>query len=62
VGLDLGEAAALTLAAEIHADAVLIDERRGHDVAVQLGLRTIGILGSCCGRKLPAFFPLWSLC
>jgi predicted nucleic acid-binding protein len=28
VGLDLGEAAALTLAAEIHADAVLIDERR----------------------------------
>lgn len=44
-GLDIGEAAALSLAVEIHADAVLIDERRGHEVAVQLGLRTIGLLG-----------------
>jgi uncharacterized protein len=37
VGLDSGEAAALSLAVEIHADAVLIDERRGYEVAVQLG-------------------------
>ena len=44
-GLDIGEAAALSLAVEICADAVLIDERRGHEVAVQLGLRTIGVLG-----------------
>jgi uncharacterized protein len=44
-GLDPGEAAALSLAVEIHADAVLVDERRGHEVALQLGLRTIGVLG-----------------
>ena len=44
-GLDAGEAAALSLAVEIHADAVLIDERRGHEIATRLGLRTIGILG-----------------
>ena len=44
-GLDAGEAAALSLAVEIHADAILVDERRGHEVAIQLGLQTIGILG-----------------
>jgi hypothetical protein len=44
-GLDIGEAAALSLAVEIHADAVLIDERRGHEVALQLGLHPIGLLG-----------------
>jgi predicted nucleic acid-binding protein len=44
-GLDVGEAAALSLAVEIHADAVLVDERRGHEVAVQLGLRVIGVIG-----------------
>ena len=43
-GLDAGETAALALAVEIHADAVLVDERRGHEVAIQLGLRTVGIL------------------
>jgi predicted nucleic acid-binding protein len=45
LGLDAGEAAALSLAVEIHADAILVDERRGHDVAVELGLMTIGVLG-----------------
>ena len=44
-GLDPGESAALALAVEIHADAILVDERRGHAVAIQLGLRTIGVLG-----------------
>jgi hypothetical protein len=43
--LHTGEIAALTLAIEIRADAVLIDERSGHAAARQLGIKTIGILG-----------------
>ena len=56
-GLDVGEAAALSLAVEIHADAVLIVERRGHDVALQLGLRTIGILGMLLRAKSAGILP-----
>lgn len=56
-GLDSGEAAALSLALEIHADAVLIDERRGYEVALQLGLRTIGILGILLRAKSAGFLP-----
>ena len=45
VGLDPGETAAIALAIEITADAILVDERRGHEVAIQLGLKAIGVLG-----------------
>lgn len=43
--LDIGEAEAIALAVEIHADQVLIDERRGRLVASRLNLRYTGILG-----------------
>jgi len=43
--LDPGEREAITLAAEIRADAVLIDEEAGRRVATALGLTTFGILG-----------------
>jgi predicted nucleic acid-binding protein len=43
--LDAGEAEALTLAEEIHADAVLIDETSGRNVAIRMGLRVLGTLG-----------------
>ncbi|HEY9661299.1 MAG TPA: DUF3368 domain-containing protein [Allocoleopsis sp.] len=43
--LDIGEAEAITLAIEIQADQVLIDERRGRLVASRLNLRYTGILG-----------------
>lgn len=42
--LDSGEEAALSLALQIHADAVLLDERRAYEVAQRLGLTPIGIL------------------
>jgi predicted nucleic acid-binding protein len=40
-----GESAALVLALEIKADAVLLDERLGHAAAGRLGLKVIGLLG-----------------
>ena len=55
IGLDPGEAAALALAVEIHADVVLLDERRGREAASQLGLRTIGILGLLLQAKSAGF-------
>lgn len=44
-GLDAGEAEAITLALEIRADAVLLDERLGASVARSRGLEVVGILG-----------------
>jgi predicted nucleic acid-binding protein len=43
--LDAGETAAIALGLSLAADALLIDEKLGRDVANRLGLRTIGILG-----------------
>jgi len=40
-----GEAEALALALEVHADAILIDEAAGRAAALQRGLATIGVLG-----------------
>ena len=43
--LAVGESAAIALCLGQHADALLIDETLGREVAAQLGVRTIGILG-----------------
>jgi predicted nucleic acid-binding protein len=43
--LDPGEAEAIALAQELHADWLLIDEADGRDEAARLGLRPVGTLG-----------------
>ena len=43
--LDEGEAAAILLAQELHADYLLMDETAGRAEAIQRGLRVLGLLG-----------------
>ncbi len=44
-GLGPGEAAAITLATELHADVLLMDDRRAVAAALQRGFAVIGTLG-----------------
>ena len=50
-GLDPGETAAIILAEKVHADALLIDERRGRVVAAARGIAVIGTLGIVAGAR-----------
>lgn len=43
--VDRGEAEAIALAEELHADHLLIDERKGRRLARQQGLPVLGLLG-----------------
>ena len=43
--LDRGEAESITLALELGADLVLLDEREGRRAATRLGLRVVGVVG-----------------
>src|SRR5438132_6421022 len=60
--LDVGESEAIALALEVHADLVLLDERKGRYIAKCLGLRYVGLLGVLVEAKhkqlLPAVKPI----
>ena len=43
--LDEGEAAAIALTIELHADLILIDEKQGRKIALENGLNIIGLMG-----------------
>jgi hypothetical protein len=55
--LDLGEIAAIALALEIEADAVLIDEADGRRAARQVGLTTIGVVGILVRARMAGLLP-----
>ncbi|HIK57112.1 MAG TPA: DUF3368 domain-containing protein [Synechococcales cyanobacterium M55_K2018_004] len=60
--LDGGEAEAIALALELHADRILLDERDGRKVAKSLGLQVTGVLGVLLRAKesgeLPSLQPV----
>ena len=60
--LHAGEVAALSLALELKADLVLMDETEGRAAAKTLGLRTLGVLGILIQARqrslIPALAPL----
>lgn len=51
MSLDPGEAEAIALAMEVHASAILIDERAGRQAALRKGLTPIGVLGLLARAK-----------
>ena len=60
--LDEGEAEAITLAIEMRANLLLLDERKGRAIAARLGLQFVGLLGVLLEAKhaglIPAVKPL----
>jgi predicted nucleic acid-binding protein len=55
--VDSGEAEAIQLARELHAEHLLIDERKGRKLAVQEGVAVIGLLGVIILAKRKQFIP-----
>ena len=56
--LDKGEIEAISLAKELHADWLLIDEKAGRIFAKQNGIKTIGLLGVLMEAKKKGHIPL----
>ncbi len=52
-----GESEAISLALEIHADRLIVDERAGRRVAEALGLRVAGVLGLLVLSKQRGLIP-----
>ena len=55
--VDVGEAEAIELALELHADRLLIDERKGPKLAIQEGVVVIGLLGVVLLAKRKMLIP-----
>lgn len=55
--LDAGEMEAIALAASVRADVLLIDEKKGREVARQLGLVLAGVLGELLYAKIKGSIP-----
>ena len=56
--VDEGESEAIVLSQEIHADLLLIDERKGTQLARSLGIKTLGLLGVLLLSKEKQIIPL----
>ena len=55
--LHRGEAEAIALAKEVKANALLMDEKLGRAVAMQEGLRVIGLVGVLATAKMKGLIP-----
>ena len=58
LGLDPGETAAILLAERLMAKVLLIDERKGRQVATSRGLAVLGTLGIVAGARQRGLIPL----
>jgi predicted nucleic acid-binding protein len=55
--LDPGESEAIALALQLHADVILIDETRARQLAAQLGLHVVGVIGIVALAKRRGLIP-----